>query len=335
MPLNEGWEHTGPDKPCRACGKSKRGNRCLYNRHEEVAICYYEPSKHRRRPTTAGDSWTHFFKPREDRPRSSFKTFTVRVAKKAESPRRYDLAALAAKFQGQMTFERLDALSRQLGLSRRSLTRLDIGWSSGELMFVEKLQAERPQFAWTFPRRNAAAAIAGISMRPEQGNKYTWAGSGGGLHIPRGFAECGVAFLCEGPSDTAAALDLGLNAFGRSSCSSDVDQVIAFVQLHRIERLIIFSQLDEAHYRPKTREVYYPAQDGAKALANALALRVPDIRVIEPPAHPGHKDVRDWKNRGATAADVESRVAAASPRKMEVKAIVIGRKKRISSCQKI
>lgn len=312
--LKAPWVHTSQLRPCPICGRGKGGNRCILI-PDEVVQCYYTPSKMPRK-TTAGDAWLHFLRERPERERP---TNRRRIIVRRATPSRPDvgLPKLAGKFQMHLTPDRLRALGHTLGVSCGSLKRLCAGWTNGEMMFIASRGEERAINAWSFPRRDADGRVTGISLRPMWGRKFTWTGSGGGLHIPTGFEPGGRGILCEGPSDTAAALDLGLNAFGRSSCASDVEEVIRFIRAHELTQLIIFSQRDDAHYRADG-SAYYPAQDGAEDLARQARLFAPDVRIIMPPEHEGDKDVRDWLRRGATATDIEQLINNAEPRAMRV-----------------
>jgi hypothetical protein len=63
-----------------------------------------------------------------------------------------------------------------------------------------------------------------------------------------------------------------------------------------------------------------PGQRGAGNLAAVLLAYSPAVRTIAPPA--GIKDARQWKQRGATAADVAAAIDAAPVQRL---AIVVSR----------
>jgi hypothetical protein len=233
------------------------------------------------------------------------------AAQRPRSPR--------AKFSSGCSLARLHQLSRDLGLSIESLRKLDAGWAHGEPMFTRSGRWMNVH-AWSFPMYDVDRVATGIRMRTLDGAKYAFNGGGGGLFIPRDLSGGGRVFLCEGPTDTAALLDLGFNVFGRESCNAGVELVARMLRKWRFDELVIFSQRDEAHERVKGKPEYghfYPAQDGAAALAPIARLYVPSVRIIMPPADVG-KDVRDWLHAGATADDVESLVAAAPSRQLRI-----------------
>jgi hypothetical protein len=189
----------------------------------------------------------------------------------------------------------------------------------------------RPCFAWSFPMRDATAKVVGLRMRAREPDartgkvrKYSFSGGTSGLHIPADFDQAGQGgrgYLCEGPTDTAAAIDLGLHGpqgrvFGRTACESEVNLVLEMLKRWRFEQFVILSQRDEAKPINKRRPelgVFYPAQRGASTLAKLARLYVPDVRVVMPHEGIDGKDWRDALHAGVTGADVEQLVAAATP----------------------
>ena len=81
---------------------------------------------------------------------------------------------------------------------------------------------------------------------------------------------------------------------GRSNCAGGTTYVVA---LARGRNVVVVADRDE------------PGQRGAAQLASVLRLYCPTVRVITPPD--GHKDVRVWRRRGATASDVMETIEAA------------------------
>jgi hypothetical protein len=168
-------------------------------------------------------------------------------------------------------------LARSLGLSTGSLQRLVVGW-------------DRDYRCYTIPMRDDRETIVGIRLRHLSGNKFAVAGSQSGLFIPSDLGPVSHLFIAEGPTDCAALLDLDLPAVGRPSCSGGVPMLVRLVQRMRPADVTIMADAD------------VPGQRGAAALAKALVLQVASVRIVTPPA--GTKDVRDWKSRGATTADL-------------------------------
>ncbi len=176
-------------------------------------------------------------------------------------------------------FRSLDAmarsnLARSLGLSAASLTALRCGWS-------------RRHMAWTFPMTDPTTRqVTGIRLRLPGGKKLSVKGGHESLFIPS-HQPGDVMAVAEGPTDTAALLDLGLTgAVGRPSCSGGVRHLLRLAQIRRPRAVVIFSDNDD------------PGREGARALAQEMKLVCP-VRVVAPPA----KDVRAWLQAGATRHD--------------------------------
>jgi DNA primase len=94
--------------------------------------------------------------------------------------------------------------------------------------------------------------------------------------------------ICEGPSDTAAALSLGLAAVGRPSCLSCVEHCVRLVRQREVKSAVVVADADA------------PGIAGARRLAIALRPYAPDVRVVVPPA----KDLREWVRGGATQGEL-------------------------------
>ena len=205
--------------------------------------------------------------------------------------RKIDFAKLAAECAVAMRPEALARLAAALGVSLESLVRLGIGWSAKHR-------------AWTFPMRDADGAVLGIRLRLPGGKKIAVKGGHDGLFIPEGIDARGLVLVCEGPTDTAALLDLGFNAVGRPSCRGGVKLLVDLVQKHRPSGVVIVSDGDA------------PGQRGGESLAALLVAYSAAVRIIAPPS--GVKDAREWKRCGATAADVQAAIDAAPMRKLAV-----------------
>lgn len=196
----------------------------------------------------------------------------------------------------------LDQLSRNLGVTAQSLVRLDIGWAGPR--WCGKCSEERN--AWSFPMIDVAGCVRGVRLRfVECGHKSAIAGGREGLFVPSGIQHAGRLFICEGPTDTAALLDLNLLAIGRPSCRGGVSLIVDLLKAWHVRELVIFADRDRA------------GQEGAAALASRSRLFCQSVRIITPPD--GVKDARQWKQNGATPADVVRLVRASSPIKLVIK----------------
>lgn len=99
-------------------------------------------------------------------------------------------------------------LAQILGVTPRSL--LLLGLAKGEN-------------CWAFPMFDENRRIVGIKRRFPDNQKRSVRHSKLGVYFPLNFNKEVTAVICEGESDTAAMLSLGLNAIGRASANSCED----------------------------------------------------------------------------------------------------------------
>jgi DNA primase len=158
-------------------------------------------------------------------------------------------------------------LSESLGVSVQSLQRLRAGICGTQ--------------TWAFPMVRGAS-ITGIRVRRESGDKFAISGTKDGLFVPRDLNGAEPLVICEGPTDTAAMLDLGLSAIGRSNCEP---WNILVTPVARGRKVVIVADADSV------------GQSGAAALRDALKNECPDVRIVSPV---GAKDAREWKRQGLT-----------------------------------
>ncbi len=204
---------------------------------------------------------------------------------------------MAADFRAAVRPEALARLAAALGLSVASLTRLGVGWSAKHR-------------AWTFPMVDVDGHVLGIRLRRAGGKKTSVRGGHDGLFLPVPEAPDlgGRLLVCEGPTDTAAALDLGFDAVGRPSCLGGVKLLVELVQRMKPADVVIVGDGDA------------PGQRGAESLASVLTAYCPAVRIITPAAP--FKDARAWRQGGATAADVSAAIDVAPARRLVIKTSV-------------
>lgn len=144
--------------------------------------------------------------------------------------------------------------------------------------------------AWAFPMRNGHGGLVGIRLRDDNGRKWAVRGSHQGLFLPQSL-RTDLCLVCEGPTDTAAALTLGYGSIGRPSCSGGVSDIAMLVQIRHIRRVVIVADNDT------------PGLEGAKRLAEYLP--VPSCTVVLPA-----KDVREFVQLGGNRATLDSLINA-------------------------
>lgn len=144
-----------------------------------------------------------------------------------------EIAPVYEFWKRQSTPKSLILFAEKLGLDPMSLYSLGCVWSY-------------PNNAWAFPMRDFNDQIIGIRLRNEIGQKWAVTGSRNGLFIPRNINSKDTLFICEGPTDTAAALCLGFSAIGRPSCLGLESMVNDFIKVNSIKRVVILSDNDDA-----------------------------------------------------------------------------------------
>jgi hypothetical protein len=193
---------------------------------------------------------------------------------------------LAEQYRQQLTDSALNRLATGLGVSAAALRRLGTGWNG---------------VSFTFPMRQPSSKIIGIRTRYPSGFKAAEKGSRQGLFVPADLPGNGVLVICEGATDAAAALDLGLAAVGRPSCSCGAATLVV---LAKGREVVIIGDNDP------------PGRRGAESLASALTPYCPTVRVVYPPD--GVKDLRQWKLAGLTAEGFAAALKAAQPCKLTI-----------------
>lgn len=251
------------EHPCPICRKPTRHDRregyCAIDRARGVVWCGH-----------ASDAFHKAFYRLSD---SEKLDMPVSVRRKERPVADIDWESLLERMQLDLKPARLAHEAEVLGVSEWSLKSLDAGWD----MDTESM---------AFPMRNAAGVTVGIRLRKPSGFKFAVAGSSNALFIPNtlDLSLVDSLVIVEGPTDAAAAIDLGMNPIGRASaltCTKDL------VQICRGKSVSIFEEADEAGMK------------GARGLADALVDECPFVSVVRPLRS---KDVRSWLKQGATPA---------------------------------
>lgn len=276
------WIRVSTATPCPICGKP---DWCLISADGTAAIC---PRTEAGAVKDLGDAgYLHRLKA-TDLPYRGVRSFEVPMK---SAPTNFKV--LAKKYEAAATAEDLQRLARELGVSETSLRRLRVGMSDRHRAF-------------SFPMSDSDGRIVGIRLRSFNGRKSSEAGGHQGLFISQRLGMPRMLIITEGPTDCAAALDLGFQAIGRPSCRGGVDEVCELVRRLRPRQVVIVADNDEIGRR------------GADELASAVALLV-RTKVVAPPSE--FKDLRAWRNSGVKRADVMGAIAGAADHAVELTTI--------------
>lgn len=180
-----------------------------------------------------------------------------------------DFAEAVDRWQRDASDARVRLFANSLGVTADALRRLRIGWDGD---------------AWTFPMSDAAGRVVGVRRRFIDGRKLSVKGGHEGCFVPINTIGdmTDEVYICEGPTDTAYLLGLGIAAIGRPSCQGAVEIIKALVGRMSV---VIVADADG------------PGQKGATGLADALYRPGRCVRIVTPNRG---KDVREWKPGLAT-----------------------------------
>jgi hypothetical protein len=269
------WRRVSRSSRCPICGKP---DWCSVSADGAVAICPRVES--RRRCGEAG--YLHRLIDAPAGPRRHVRHVRLNTV----GP---DLGPLAADYRAALDAGRLHQLAGRLGVSTSSLTALRVGWSADHN-------------AYSFPMLDTDGRTVGIRLRRPDGRKFAVRGGREGLFLPPAPAVGERLMVCEGPTDTAALLDLGFeHVVGRPSCTGGVKLLVDLVRRRRPSDVVIVADADE------------PGRRGADNLASVLLCYCPAVRVIVPPG--GVKDVREFLRGGGSRAGLEEVIGAAPARR--------------------
>lgn len=254
--MKDGWLPVSKRNPCPACGKP---DWCLIG--SRFVLCNRVESN---KPQPGG-GWLHPLDVSLQRP-------TPPVP--PPRPPTPNFTAMIRRWAIETPEMALQALATSLGVSADSLASLNAVYASQHR-------------AWAFPMRDGYGNIIGIRLRSDDGRKWAVRGSRNGIFIPQGIAPGKVAYITEGPTDTAAALSLGLYAIGRPSCNTGSHEIRQHLKSVGIYRAIIIADNDA------------PGLDGAARVGHELKLK---HCIWCPPT----KDIREYANLGGTSTLIQS-----------------------------
>lgn len=267
--MSKEWVRVNKEFPCPICGKT---DWCCVTPDGKLCNCMRIESD----KLLKNGGWLHKLdgdtKPKCYLPKAKAKVANVNFYKLAKD-----------YFCGLAT---ANPLAEKLGISENSLQRLRLGYDTKN---------------YVFPMWDGHRELIGMRLRTPDGNKFSVTGSKNGLFWPVDVFEDSknLLFICEGPTDCAALLDMGFDAIGRPSCSGGTEFIKTLLEGHD-RQVVIMSDKDTPKTAPDGRK-FCPGQEGAYRLGAVIKSLCRSVRVIKPCVG---KDVRQWYNKGATAAAV-------------------------------
>lgn len=192
-----------------------------------------------------------------------------------------DCGGIMKEWWNETTGDRLGMMGRELGVSARALGWIRAAWAG-----------ERDAMA--FPMYDGACyngdEPCGIRLRTMDGKKFAVTGSKSGVFYPYGaylHVRANRIFICEGPTDTAACLDLGLFAIGRASCRGGEDIILTALEQIAPMDCVVVCDNDG------------PGVEGADELLGKI--KIPKTKFVPP-----GKDIRSFVKDGGTLAILDN-----------------------------
>ena len=189
-------------------------------------------------------------------------------------------AELADRYRSSLRPAWLRRAADLLGLPAEALARLGVGWAD-----------EHRATAW--PMCDPDGQVIGIRLRcPRTARKWAITGSAAGLFVPDDVAQratAGRLFVCEGPTDSAALVSIGLGVVGVPAAGQGGEMLARLVRRIGAVEVIVVADGDG------------PGRAGAERIAEALLPLCP-VRIVSPPV--GVKDARAWVCGGADRVEI-------------------------------
>lgn len=199
----------------------------------------------------------------------SFKSVTPMVYRpkmkpeEPQMPRDYFTNMLLSMNREDSAAQVMD-LSAKLGVTFDSLWDLQARWSPKDNAFA-------------FPMVDHQRVAIGIRLRDWNGKKWAVKGSKQGLFVPH-IKPGNDLYVTEGPTDCAALLSMGLFAIGKAAAMQGPEEIVKFIQKHRIQRVIVIADNDDAGLKGATKlidvcpvpccELVLPAKDAREFYRN-------------------------------------------------------------------
>lgn len=268
------WLRVSAKNPCAICGKT---DWCTFG--EDASCCMRIQSD----KSASNGGWIHASSS------ANSEKAKAELMKPIEEPKeRINWDMLMADYSLNTIDQDLEEYAKSLGV---------------DYLAIDALQARRKDTdTWAWPMRNGSGDVCGIRLRSKN-MKWAIKGSSAGLFIPQiDPPKVDYCIICEGPTDTAAALSLGYWSIGRPSCLGCHEVVKHTIMRYGFKRVVLFSDNDTPKEKPNGG-VFTPGQDGAQKLAESL--NMPYCIII-----PHAKDIRAWLAHGITRLEIDAMIKA-------------------------
>ncbi len=274
------WARVSSKNPCPICRKA---DWCAFG--DRAMKCMRVASQH---PSKDGGFYHFYDVARPD--------FLPTIQRDQAQPVNIDAGKLHAGWQSKTMPHQIVMLAGQLKVAPRALWSLGVAW--GEMHCGRSIRA------YAFPMKDGDGNIVGIRLRNKIGFKWAITGSREGIFVPNidsALSAERVAYLPEGPTDTAAGISMGLLTIGRPTCRTGLEQIKKTLGRLKIYKAVIIADNDEM--KQFAGRDGRPGIEGAQKLKAELGL----TSVIWTPPSP-IKDLREFYGKGGTRSVIESQL---------------------------
>ncbi len=241
------WIRVTRAHPCACC---KKDSWCLFQGN--VAICMRQASDRPKQFSDGSVGYLHTIGESNQTP--------IRIPKPPPEPV-INVGKMLDRWHEETEVEWLKEFAMELGVEWTSLAKLGCCWA-------------KEHQAWGFGMRDGHGNLVGIRLRTRDGHKFAVRGSHQGVFLPGGEADL-LALICEGPTDTAAALTLGFYAVGRPSCSGGMQDIMTAFRRLRVSRAVLIADADDPGVRGAQM-----LQEHLRIASASLVLPTKDLRAF-------------------------------------------------------
>lgn len=270
--------------PCPVCQGTN--SNCAFT--DNVVFCHRIPSDDERKDKFGQTYWRHRRKrvPYNELPESAKHKGKRRVP---TGP--FDQGHFLRLERGTNQMIVCETAEKYLGVPARAFQSLDMRWCPAMNMAVVPMKSADGR---TITGMNGRHFVQKDKVTPSH-VKQNAEGSADGLFIPMDLDTYdGNLVVCEGASDTAAALAMGMRcAIGRSSCRTGVQLVRELCEMRRIRHVTIIADRDKPVEGAPEGVGMAGAQELAAALRELKIDRDTPITVEIRQPREGCKDLRD------------------------------------------
>lgn len=293
-PPKDLWSRVTRHAPCPVCGSPSY---CTFNPYAGIAKCMkVEEGSFAQKMSDLGPQFFH-------RLEEALQQKQYKKVKWKDVPRinNTQMRRWLRVWHERAKLDKLhDQRAKELGLSAESMRVLGVGWANQSEILLHKTRCVHKGY-WTVPLYNENLNSVGVALQPPADatgderdlTKKMISGSKPGMYATKTTRCGGTLLICEGFSDTATAITMGYHAIGRLSNTGTHNVIIAYVEQHLPDTVIVIPDNDP-ECKPRAREL---TEMGALNMLDAVRKLKIECVIMKPTTA---KDLRQWYLNGGT-----------------------------------